>query len=127
MTRKNVVKTKSNADSTKEISENKHINAYSQDTQTEKNQEEKRGSSILALISFLFPIIGAALFILLMKKRPRAAKRYGMCALVSFVINMISVVVITIASTTLLKTVGDPTSSYAYNNPELYTEVFYDE
>lgn len=62
-----------------------------------------------------------------MKKRPESAKRYGMCMLVSFIISMISVVVITITSTALLKTVGDPTSSYAYNNPEAYTEVFYDE
>lgn len=36
MPRENVVKTKSNTDTAEKTSENKHINAYSQDVQTEK-------------------------------------------------------------------------------------------
>lgn len=59
-------------------------------TRDYNSNQSDDGSIGLAILSFLFPIVGLILFICWRVEKPKTAKRCGICALVSFVLGVIS-------------------------------------
>lgn len=105
--------------------ETTQIQNTQQNTELEnQDNENKKAHPVLLIFSFLFPVIGIILFIILNDKKPHAAKRYGLYAIVSIALNLILAVVMSIGSTALLRTVGN--EDYAYQKTG-YSVNFYDE
>lgn len=105
--------------------ETTQIQNTQQNTEVEnQDNENKKANPVLLIFSFLFPVIGIILFIILNDKKPHAAKRYGLYAIVSIALNLILAVVMSIGSTALLRTVGN--EDYAYQKTG-YSVNFYDE
>lgn len=67
--------------------------------------QEEKASVGLAILSYLFPIVGLIIFLVQKEKRPKTAKVSGICALVSFLINTVLVIII-IASGALAMIAG---------------------
>ena len=90
-------------------------NIYQENTMP---QEEKANVG-LAILSFLIPLAGLIIFIVHKDKKPKTAKASGICALVSFIINIIAVVVMSVSGGLLLGSAVDEVlsddSSYAQN------------
>lgn len=64
--------------------------------------KEDKASVILAILSYLIPIVGLVLYCTQKEDKPKAAKVYGKCALASVIIN----VVIAIVSNVLVAVLG---------------------
>lgn len=58
------------------------------------NSVEEKTNVWLAILSYFVPIAGLIIFLVKKDKEPKTAKASGICALVSFIINMILIVVI---------------------------------
>lgn len=52
--------------------------------------QEEKASVGLAILSFIIPIAGLIIFLSYRKKRPKTAKVSGICALVSFILGIVS-------------------------------------
>ncbi len=65
---------------------------YNQSNASVPPQKEK-ASVILAILSYLIPIVGFILFFAKKNSKPKTAKVCGICALVSFIINFIIIMV----------------------------------
>lgn len=70
-------------------------------TQEDQNLNQERINNVeekvnvwLAILSYFVPIAGLIIFLVKKDKEPKTAKASGICALVSFIINMILIVVI---------------------------------
>lgn len=50
---------------------------------------EQKANVGLAILSFLIPIAGLIIFLVEKDKKPKTAKASGICALISFIINII--------------------------------------
>lgn len=59
--------------------------------------QEEKASVGLAILSYLIPIAGLIIFLTQKDKKPKTAKVSGICALVSFIINMVLSIVIGVA------------------------------
>lgn len=68
---------------------NNNYNRMFQNTDPAKIDDGNIG---LAILSFLFPIVGLILFLCWRVEKPKTAKRCGICALVSFVLNLVSII-----------------------------------
>lgn len=105
--------------------ETTQIQNTQQNTEVEnQDNENKKANPVLLIFSFLFPVIGIILFIILNDKKPHAAKKYGLYAISSLALSLILTVVMSIGSAALLRTVGN--EDYAYQKTG-YSVNFYDE
>ena len=85
---------------------------------------EQKASVGFAILSFLIPLAGLIIFLTQKSKRPKTAKVSGICALVSFILNIIiSVIVIIITTISVTGTtygfaeyLDDYSSSYSDNS-----------
>lgn len=71
---------------------------YYQEDSSNMPPKEEKASVGLAILSYIIPIAGLIIFITQKDKKPKTAKVSGICALVSFIINLILVVVSSVAS-----------------------------
>lgn len=55
---------------------------------------EEKASVGFAILSFLIPLVGLIIFLTQKDKRPKTAKTSGICALVSFIINIFITIII---------------------------------
>lgn len=69
--------------------------------------QEEKASVGFAILSFLIPLAGLIIFIVHKDKRPKTAKASGICALVSFIINIVAVVVMSVSGGLLLGSAVD--------------------
>lgn len=58
---------------------------------------EQKANVGLAILSFLIPIAGLIIFLVEKDKKPKTAKASGICALISFIINIILTIVVWVA------------------------------
>lgn len=85
---------------------------------------EQKASAGFAILSFLIPLAGLIIFLTQKSKRPKTAKVSGICALVSFILNIIiSIIIVVISSTSLIgasyglvESLDDYSSSYSDNS-----------
>lgn len=70
---------------------------YQQPYYNQPVQEEK-ASVGLAILSFIIPIAGLIIYLTKKDSRPKTAKVSGICALVSFLLNIVLSVIITVTS-----------------------------
>ena len=68
---------------------------------------EEKASVGLAILSFIIPLAGLIIFLTQKEKKPKTAKVSGICALVSFILNIFITIIITIASTVFVGTAVD--------------------
>ena len=68
---------------------------------------EEKASVGLAILSFIIPLAGLIIFLTQKDKKPKTAKVSGICALVSFILNIFIAILITIASTVFVGTAVD--------------------
>lgn len=67
---------------------------YGQQTYGPMPPQEEKASVGLAILSFIIPLAGLIIFLVKKDSRPKTAKVSGICALVSFIINIIFTIVI---------------------------------
>lgn len=85
---------------------------------------EQKASVGFAILSFLIPIAGLIIFLTQKSKRPKTAKVSGICALVSFILNIIASIIIVVVSSTAIigasydiaESIDDYSSSYSDNS-----------
>lgn len=68
---------------------------------------EEKTNVLLVIVSILIPLVGLILFLCWHKEKPKAAKVYGLCALVSAIVAFIGTVLIVLAGITVAQTVGN--------------------
>lgn len=68
---------------------------------------EEKASVGLAILSFIIPLAGLIIFLTQKDKKSKTAKVSGICALVSFILNIFITILITIASTVFVGTAVD--------------------
>ncbi len=77
-------------------------------------QVEQKASVGFAILSFLIPIAGLIIFLTQKSKKPKTAKVSGICALVSFILNIIiSIIVIIITTISVTGTIAGTTYGFA--------------
>ncbi len=59
--------------------------------------KEEKGSVLLGILGFMFPLIGMILYLAMMHSEPKKAKSAGKGALTAFVIYLVFVVIVTIS------------------------------
>ncbi|MCD7873296.1 MAG: DUF5067 domain-containing protein [Clostridiales bacterium] len=72
----------------------------------------------MAILSFIIPLAGLIIFLVDKDKKPKTAKASGICALVSFLINIILIAAITLGGGALLGTAlssSEPSNSSTQN------------
>lgn len=67
---------------------------YGQQTYGPMPPQEEKASVGLAILSFIIPLAGLIIFLVKKDSRPKTAKVSGICALVSFIINIVFTIVI---------------------------------
>lgn len=59
--------------------------------------KEEKGSVLLGILGFMFPLIGLILYLAMMHSEPKKAKSAGKGALTAFIIYLIFIVIVTIS------------------------------
>ena len=59
--------------------------------------KEEKGSVLLGILGFLFPLIGLILYLAMMHSEPKKAKSAGKGALTAFIIYLVFIVIVTIS------------------------------
>lgn len=59
--------------------------------------KEEKGSVLLGILGFMFPLIGLILYLAMMHSEPKKAKSAGKGALTAFIIYLVIVVIVTIS------------------------------
>lgn len=83
--------------------------------------KEEKGSVLLGILGFMFPLIGMILYLAMMHSEPKKAKSAGKGALTAFVIYLVFVVIVTISVMILgiksAQYIGSPyVESYNYDD-----------
>lgn len=60
--------------------------------------QEQKANVGLAILSFLFPIVGLILFLVKKNDKPKTAKACGICALVSFLLGIVFSIVMSVSA-----------------------------
>ncbi len=58
---------------------------------------EEKGSVLLGILGFMFPLIGLILYLAMMHSEPKKAKSAGKGALTAFIIYLVFIVIVTIS------------------------------
>ena len=79
---------------------------------------EHKANVLLAIISFLIPLVGLILYLTQKSEKTKAAKTYGKCALASVIIGIIFSIISTFATGALFKEAVDDTlgDNYSYSD-----------
>ena len=84
--------------------------------------QEQKASVGFAILSFFIPLAGLIIFLTQKDKRPKTAKTSGICALVSFILNIIIIIAsYAFAGAALFSAADD----YSYEGDSYYSD-FYD-
>lgn len=75
--------------------------------------QEQKASVGFAILSFIIPIAGLIIFLTQKDKRPKTAKVSGICALVSFILNIIVYVIMYIAGIGAMFAISDSGVDYS--------------
>lgn len=59
--------------------------------------KEEKGSVLLGILGFMFPLIGLILYLAMMNSEPKKAKSAGKGALTAFIIYLVFIVIVTIS------------------------------
>lgn len=59
--------------------------------------KEEKGSVLLGILGFMFPLIGLILYLAMMHSKPKKAKSAGKGALTAFIIYLVFIVIVTIS------------------------------
>lgn len=59
--------------------------------------KEEKGSVLLGILGFMFPLIGLILYLAMMHSEPKKAKSAGKGALTAFIIYLVFIVIVTIS------------------------------
>ncbi len=59
--------------------------------------KEEKGSVLLGILGFMFPLIGLILYLAMMHSEPKKAKSAGKGALIAFIIYLVFIVIVTIS------------------------------
>ena len=59
--------------------------------------KEEKGSVLLGILGFMFPLIGLILYLAMMNSEPKKAKSAGKGALTAFIIYLVIIVIVTIS------------------------------
>lgn len=59
--------------------------------------KEEKGSVLLGILGFMFPLIGLILYLAMMHSEPKKAKSAGKGALTAFIIYLVCIVIVTIS------------------------------
>lgn len=59
--------------------------------------KEEKGSILLGILGFMFPLIGLILYLAMMHSEPKKAKSAGKGALIAFIIYLVFIVIVTIS------------------------------
>ena len=59
--------------------------------------KEEKGSVLLGILGFMFPLIGLILYLAMMHSEPKKAKSAGKGALTAFIIYLVIIVIVTIS------------------------------
>lgn len=92
-------------------------NQYPPEEQNYYNQvgsmppKEEKASVGLAILSYLIPLAGLIIFLVNKDKRPKTAKVSGICALVSFIINIVLSIVIMVSGGVAMLGLSDTDTS----------------
>lgn len=79
--------------------------------------QEQKASVGLAILSYIIPLVGLILFITNKDKKPKTAKACGICALVSFIINIVLTIILTVGTGALFsKAVDDSLGDISYSD-----------
>lgn len=95
----------------------------------QQQPQEQKASVGLAILSFIFPIVGLILFLTLKSKRPKTAKVSGICALVSFILGIIISIVGNLTATFFVtENALDDDSYYSdyYDYDDSYDDTYYE-
>ena len=84
--------------------------------------QEQKASVGFAILSFLIPLAGLIIFLTQKDKRPKTAKTSGICALVSFILNIIIIIASDAFAGAALFSAAD---DYSYEGDSYYSD-FYD-
>jgi len=85
------------------MTDNNQQNGFYENNENPNNQNfgyvpqqpvEEKASVGLAILSFLIPLAGLIIFLVNKDKKPKTAKTSGICALVSFILNIVMTVII---------------------------------
>lgn len=84
---------------------------------TQPPQEDK-ANVLLAILSFLIPLVGLILYLTQKSDKPKAAKTYGKCALATVIIEIILCIIITVAGGSLLESAVEdkPADNSSYSD-----------
>ena len=59
--------------------------------------KEEKGSVLLGILGFMFPLIGLILYLAMMHSEPKKAKSAGKGALIAFIIYLVFIVIVTVS------------------------------
>lgn len=108
--------------------ENNNYNQFEQQGQYNPNmgtmpQQEEKANVGLAILSFIIPLVGLILFLTKKDKQPKTAKACGICALVCFLLGIISSIIMTVSGGLLLgSAVDDALSDDSLSDNSSYSQ-----
>ena len=87
--------------------------------------KEEKGSVLLGILGFMFPLIGLILYLAMMHSEPKKAKSAGKGALTAFIIYLVFIVIVTIS---VMVPVIDTYRKSAQSDDSSYVESYdYDD
>ena len=87
--------------------------------------KEEKGSVLLGILGFMFPLIGLILYLAMMHSEPKKAKSAGKGALTAFIIYLVFIVIVTIS---VMIPVVDTYRKSAQSDASSYVESYdYDD
>lgn len=87
--------------------------------------KEEKGSVLLGILGFMFPLIGLILYLAMMHSEPKKAKSAGKGALTAFIIYLVFIVIVTIS---VMVPVIDTYRKSAQSDDSYYVESYdYDD
>ena len=83
--------------------------------------KEEKGSVLLGILGFMFPLIGLILYLAMMHSEPKKAKSAGKGALTAFIIYLVFIVIVTIS---VMVPVVDTYRKSAQSDDSSYVESY---
>ena len=98
-------------------------NQYYQMPNAPVQPTEEKASVGLAILSFLIPLAGLIIFLTKKDEKPKTAKVSGICALVSFIINIAFSVIMTVTGGLLAGSLADDAIDDIYDDDSAYSDI----
>lgn len=88
--------------------------------------QEQKASVGFAILSYIIPLAGLVIYLTQKDKRPKTAKVSGICALVSFILNTLIVIIMYAVMGAALFSAADDYTDYSYGDDSYYSD-YYDD